>query len=66
MAANADDAAVFHDEALHREPLTNLRSRLGGGVDEQLVQRCPPGRVGGRRLSRPGAPEIVNAPKSNA
>ena len=53
VAANADDATVFHDEALHREPLTNFCSRLGGGVDEQLVQRGPPGCVGDRRLIRP-------------
>ena len=63
---DADDATVFDNHVLDGEALTDLGAGLGRGVDEQFVEDRPPGTIGNGILVVPGAPEIVNAPKSKA
>ena len=51
-APDADDASVLDQELLDGEALADLRAGLGGGIDEQLVEDCPPRAVGDRGLRR--------------
>ncbi|MCU1450310.1 MAG: hypothetical protein JWP02_2480, partial [Acidimicrobiales bacterium] len=48
MAADADDRAFFDDDLIKGEALTHLGARVGGGVDEDLVEHRSARRVPGR------------------
>ena len=45
--ADADDCAVLDDHVLDGELLAHLGASSGSGVDEDLVEHCPPRRVPG-------------------
>lgn len=64
-APDADDDAVFDQDLVHGEVLSNFRSGLNRCVNQQFVDHRPPGAVGDWSAVAPGDPEIVNGPKSN-
>ena len=64
MPLDADDSSVLDQDLLDGEAFANLRAGLGGGVDQQLVEDRAPRAVRDRRARVPGAPAIVNGPKS--
>ncbi len=51
-AADPRDAAVLDQYLAHREALAHLGARLGGGVDQHLVEQAPAGGVGGVGAAR--------------
>jgi hypothetical protein len=53
VAANADDTSVLGDDILDGKRLSNLRSCLGRGVQEQLVEHGAPRGVSDGRVVRP-------------
>ena len=66
VTADADDTAMLEHEALDRELLAHLDSRLGRGVDEQRVQHRSPGAYAIGASGVAGRPLIVKGPKSNS